>query len=336
MAERADESTDDMAQRLAEAGARIGPVLEELFPREGHDFLSDVVWYHLATGGKRIRPAICLLTCEQLGGDPSEAVYFAAAVETLHNMFLIHDDLEDGDPVRRDRDAVWVRYGPGNAINAGDYLLSTAYLAILKTPLPDSVRVRLVRAFSEVFQTTCRGQAMDLNRRGAEDLTVPDYLDMVTLKTGRYLALGMVGGAIVAGQGDDVCAHIDSLGESMGAAFQIRDDMIDLTVGKGRGGMTGCDIREGKPSFLYAHALGAASHEMRRQLVEIMRRPRDQTTDADVQRVREIYEQLGSLDYAQAEADRLIERSFEVIDGMPVQDKDFFRRLARHMVSRTT
>jgi len=333
-----DQQADEVAaiaERLAEAGARIDPVLEELLPRRPDDLLAEAIWYHLETGGKRIRPAICLLTCEQLGGDPSEALYFAAAVEILHNMFLIHDDVEDRDTVRRDREAVWVRYGLANAVNVGDYMLSVACRAVLMGPVEDAVRVRLMRAFSDTFESTCRGQAMDLNNRGRDDVTVDDYLEMVTLKTGRYLALGMVGGGIVAGLAAAAVAQIEVLCESMGAAFQIRDDVIDLTAGKGRGGVTGNDIREGKASILYAHAIAAARAGERREVIEIMRKPREQTTDADVQRVEELYRRLGSLDFAKAEADRLVERAFETIERLPVRDKSFFRRLARYMVSRT-
>ncbi len=335
MAEQQSGEVAAVAARLAEVGSCIDPVLEELLPRTPGDLLGEAVWYHLETGGKRIRPAICLLTCEQLGGDPSDALYFAAAVEILHNMLLVHDDIEDRDTVRRDRDTVWVRYGLANAVNVGDYMLSVACGAVLMGPARDAVKVRLMRAFCDAFESTCRGQALDLSNRGREDLTVEDYLEIVTLKTGRYLALGMVGGGIVAGVDDGAVRQIEALCESMGAAFQIRDDVIDLTVGKGRGGVTGNDIREGKASILYAHAIAAASAEERRELIDIMRKPRPETTDADVERVKGLYGRLGSPDFARAEADRLVERAFETIERLPVEDKGFFRRLARYMVDRT-
>jgi geranylgeranyl pyrophosphate synthase len=329
-----EDAIDDLAERLAATGARIDPVLEELIPRDGEDYLSAPVWHHLDSGGKRIRPAICVLTCESLGGDGDDALYFAAAVEIMHNMFLVHDDLEDGDTVRRDRPTVWVAFGMPNAVNVGDYLLGIGLEAVLRSPVPAAELARLMRAYVETFTTTCRGQALDMNLRGAP-ITVEDYLRMVTLKTGRYLALGMVGGAILAGAGEETVETIGELGENMGPAFQIRDDTIDLTVGKGRGGVTGNDIREGKPSILYAHALSKADAPEREFLTEVMARPREQTTDADVARVAELYDRVGSLEFARAEADRLVARAYETIERMPVQDKGFFRRLTRYMVDRT-
>ena len=327
--------TAALERELARAGALIGPILEELLPSGRQDFLSDAVWYHLGTGGKRVRPAICLLTCERLGGEPSRALYFAAAVEILHNMLLIHDDLEDGDTIRRDQGAVWVRYGACNAVNVGDYMLSVAYGAVLKSPVPDAARARLAQAFAEALETTCRGQALDLNWRGRADLTVRDYLEMVTLKTGRYMALGMVGGGIIAGLSDDALAPLEQLGACLGAAFQIRDDLIDLTAGKGRGGVTGNDIREGKCSILYAHAVSAAKPPDRETLIRIMRKPRQDTTDADVARVHDVYRRTGSLQFADEQAECLVARAFETIERIPAADKEFFRRLTRYMVSRT-
>ncbi len=323
-----------LEQQFTAVAARIEPVLEELFPRGKDSYLTDAVWYHLGTGGKRIRPAICLLACERFGGDSDRALYFAAAVEILHNMLLIHDDIEDGDTMRRDRETVWVRFGRDNAINVGDYMLGVAYEAILRSPVTDDQRVDLVQAFSAAYTDTCRGQAFDLNTRGLQDLSVERYLEMARLKTGRYMALGMLGGAIIADAGPDVMALVGQLGEYMGAAFQIRDDMIDLTAGKGRGGVVGNDIREGKSSILYAHAINAAGPEERDELSDAMAKPREQTTDADVERVRGIYDRLGSLEFARAEADRLAARALEVIGQMPVEDKEFFRQVTEYMVSR--
>jgi geranylgeranyl pyrophosphate synthase len=329
-------STADIERELARAGALIAPVLEELLPCGRDDLLSEAIWYHLDTGGKRIRPAICVLTCERLGGDPAHALHFAAAVEVLHNMLLVHDDLEDGDTIRRDREAVWVRYGMPNAVNAGDYLLGVAFRAVVNSPVSDRVRVRLMTAFTDALESTCRGQALDLNCRGKADLTVHDYLEMVKLKTGRYLALGMVGGAIIAGLRRKPLAAIDTLGEDMGAAFQIRDDLIDLTAGKGRGGVTGNDIREGKASILYAHAISVASRAEKDALIRVMRKPRDKTTDADVERVKRLYQRLGSLEFAQDVAERLVSQAFETIERLPAANRDFFRQLTRYMASRTT
>ena len=330
-----DDAPDAFAARLAEAGRRIEPVLVEMFPPDRDDYLSRPFWRHMESGGKRIRPALCLLCCEELGGDSQRAVPFAAAIEILHNMLLVHDDLEDGDTVRRDLPTVWVEFGMANAVNLGDYMLGRAYTALLRTPADAPTRLRLLEAFTGAYERTCLGQALDINGRGRENLTVEDYLEMVTLKTGDYLALGMVGGAIIAGMDEAGVREIRALGGNMGPAFQVRDDVIDLTEGKGRGGAIGNDIREGKPSILYAHALSQASHGDRQRLLDVMRKPRQDTAQEDVRWVTGLYRRLGSIQFAQAKAEQLVAEAFDTIERIPADNKAFFRRVATFMAERT-
>src|SRR3989304_8574624 len=214
-------------------GAKIDELLKEIIPPHRNDYLSEPIWHHLHTGGKRVRPAICLITCEALGGNTNDAIHFALAIEITHNMFLMHDDIEDGDTIRRDQPTVWVKYGTANAINAGDYLLACAYKSTLASPVAPEKRLKLLEALTLTYGKTVEGQALDINARAAESFTVDAYMKMVELKTGYYLACGMVGGAIVAGASNDVVEKIWMLGKNMGPAFHIRDELIDLTHGQG-------------------------------------------------------------------------------------------------------
>jgi geranylgeranyl pyrophosphate synthase len=330
------EQPDDLLPKLVAYGKRIEPILRETFPPKLDDYLSAPLWHHMSTGGKRIRPALCLACCEALGGEPDKALYFAAAVEILHNMFLVHDDLEDGDTVRRDAPTVWVKFGAANAVNLGDYMLGRACTCVLRSPVDADTRLRLLALFIETYERTCRGQALDINNRGRDTFTVDDYIEMVTLKTGHYLVLGMAGAAVIAGLDDAQVGQIQKLGATMGPAFQIRDDVIDLTEGKGRGGALGNDVREGKPSILYAHALSKATPTECERLVGIMRKPRGDTTDDDVRWTIELYRKLGSIEFASEKADSLVEQAFGVIEKMPVSNKQFFRRVARFMAERAT
>lgn len=324
----------DIAKAIAESGARIDRLMREMLPCEPDDLLSRIIWHHLESGGKRIRPALCLITCEALGGDPDQAIHFALAMEILHNMFLVHDDVEDGDRVRRDRPTVWVEFGVPNAVNAGDYLLAKAHQIVLRSRVDDAKKLRLLDALSHTCCTTIEGQALDINSRAEEHFTVEKYLRMVRMKTGRYLVCGLVGGAIVADADDAAVDALWKLGDNMGPAFQIRDDVIDLTTGKGRGGEIGCDIREGKASILYAYALEHAGAEQVAELRRIMLKPREDTTPADVRWVIDLYTQCGALDHASRCADELIRQAFEVIESLPLGCKEFFKQLARFMADR--
>jgi geranylgeranyl pyrophosphate synthase len=115
----------------------------------------------------------------------------------------------------------------------------------------------------------------------------------------------------------------------------VRDDLLDLTVGKGRGGVTGNDIREGKSSVLFTHAIATADAATRDELLAIMKKPREDTTNEDVERIRAIYDELGSLQFAEAQENELVQQAFEAIELIPVREKEFFRRLTRYMVDRT-
>ncbi len=326
-------NVENIEESLKAYGTRIDDYLKELIPvRE--DFLSEPIWYHMESGGKRMRPALCLIICEALGGRPDEAVPFASAVEMLHNMFLVHDDLEDGDTMRRDKPTVWVKFGAANAINVGDYLLGRAYRAILECDLPLEKRIKLLEIFTITYEKTVEGQALDINWRGFTDFTVEHYLRIVELKTAYYLACGMVGGAVIADKSDDVIEKIWELGKSMGPAFQIRDDLIDLTHGKGRGGVIGSDIKEGKPSFLYAYTLNQAGAGDRERLIEIMLKPRESTSSRVVDEVITLYNKYDAISYSQKFADALVKQAFKIIEEIPVEDKTTFREIARFMAER--
>lgn len=309
-------------------------------PRDGAEFLSEGVWYQFSSGGKRLRPALCLLTCEQLGGEPDRALPFALAAEMLHNFLLIHDDIEDGDTLRRDQKTLWAHLGLSNALNVGDYLIANAYRIILGSPLEPETIVRLLDIYSLTFERTVEGQALDINQRGLESFSVDDYYRIVQLKTAYYLTFNLVGGAIVAGFHGDVIDQLWELGRHLGPAFQIRDDVIDLTRGKGRGGEIGCDIREGKPSILFAFALEQLreSREDRQKLLDIIRKSREETSAEDVDTVLGLYRQTKALEFAETASRELIDKAYGLIDDLPldVSGKTLFRSISQFMVDRQT
>src|SRR5262245_771105 len=328
----------DVASLLKRYSEEIDVLLRHEIPEKEYPFLSEGVWYQFSSGGKRLRPALCLLTCEALGGDRRRALHFALAAEILHNVLLIHDDIEDGDTVRRDQKTLWAQLGIANAINVSHFLISKAYGLLLKSPVPPPTVLRLIEVFTETYQRTVEGQALDINLRGDDQLTVEQYFRIVQLKTAYYLTFNLVGGALAAGLEGQPVDSLWELGRWLGPAFQIRDDIIDLTEGKGRGGEVGCDIREGKPSIFFAYALerGELPGEERRRLVEIVRRDRAATSAGEVRWVIDLYHRIGAMDFAQHEARRLIEGAFSVIDRIPMEEphRELFREISRFMIDR--
>jgi geranylgeranyl pyrophosphate synthase len=330
---------EEIDRLIKSYGYRTDKELEKFIPKktdgELSKWLNEPIWYHMGGGGKRIRPALCLLTCELLGENPDKALNFALACEIMHNYLLLHDDIMDGDTERRDLPTVWVKYGIPNTVNCGDYMIARGYEAILKSDLTAETIKKLTDAYTLTLIKTGEGQALDVNYRGYENFTVEKYLELAKLKTGYYLICPIVGGAIIAGASDDVINALWELGGNLGASFQIRDDIIDLTEGKGRGGEIGCDIKEGKPSVLFAYALSRADFEEKKRLVEIMKKPREETTKEDVEWVINLYEKLGAIENAQKKAEELKKEALKIIDSIDFEKKDLIRDIAEFVISRS-
>lgn len=305
--------------------------------------LHDILLYALgldieerAKRGKRVRPVLCLQTCQALGGRMETAMPFACAIELMHNFCLIHDDLEDGDTVRRDRPAVWVRYGAAHAINAGDYMLTKVFRILAEDErIADSaLRIALLQLITDTLDHTHIGQALDINARARHQFTLEDYLRIVEEKTGYYLAAPIVGGAMAAGAPASVLEAIRQFGRYIGPLFQVVDDLIDLTEGKGRG-ERGSDIREGKRSFLVATVAAKADAIQRQRLFEILDLPRQETTYAHVQEVIALFEAHGALDEARQYAHRLYDDAIQTLHGVPDPLKDLLESAFKNLAKRT-
>ncbi len=299
---------------VAQAGAEAVPNL--------HDAMA----YALGTNreqraarGKRIRPVLCLLTAEALGAKIERALPFALAMELMHNFCLVHDDIEDGDAMRRGRPSVWTKFGLAHGVNVGDYLLIQSHRVLTDDKsgnLNSTTRLRLLKLLDETLDHTHVGQAYDINARHDRSITVEGYMSLARLKTGFYLAAPIQGGAIVAGADNKIIEIIARLGEILGPMFQIMDDIIDLTGDKGRESR-GSDIREGKRSFMVAHAAEHCGKNERKRLFDILDKARERTTQADVRATREIFERHGSIHAGQSHCRILYERSLPILASLP-------------------
>ena len=237
---------EELLKYFSQKAPHIEKSIRRVLPPERNFILNlhDAVEYalglnekNMAKRGKRFRPALCLLACEMLGGDVKKAYPFAVAIELMHNYCLVHDDIEDGDTVRRGRPAVWKRYGLAHGINAGDYMIAGLYRHLITQNgilWSLEITVQLLELMSDTLDHTLTGQALDINARASKDIIVADYLEIVRQKTGYYLASPIVGGALIAGADTQVLNAIRRYGSYMGPLFQIMDDIIDLTAGKGR------------------------------------------------------------------------------------------------------
>jgi geranylgeranyl diphosphate synthase type I len=181
--------------------------------------------------GKRIRPLVCLLVCNAAGGNWRWALPAAAAIELLHNFSLIHDDIEDDSATRRGRPTVWSLWGIPQAINAGDSMFALAYHALTRLSridLPAHAIAQTWQAFTEACIQLTKGQHLDMLFEAQDNVTVKDYLKMITGKTAALLAATTRIGAIVAGAGPETARHYEAFGRNVGLAFQVYDDVLGV------------------------------------------------------------------------------------------------------------
>lgn len=318
---------------LKELGPAFAQEIEKVIPRNGVNNLHDAVWYHLDAGGKKLRPALAVVTCQALGGDQQKVIPFAAACELLHNWFLVHDDIQDGDVMRRGQEAVWKKYGLEHGINVGDFMSEKVYELVMTSAIEATTTLALAKEIAETCSKTAEGQAMDINLRQEDEPTEEQYMETITKKTGWYFTLPIVGGALVAGADQNVLEKIKTFGLKAGPAFQIADDLLDLTEGKGREDI-GSDIREGKRSLMVVHAAHASMPEEKERLFSLLNKPREQTSKEDVLRVINLFEKHNSITYAQEKARSLVEEAKRASASLPPEVQNILNSMADFSVER--
>jgi geranylgeranyl diphosphate synthase type I len=214
---------------------------------------------HVFPTGKRLRPLLCLLACAEVGGDPMRALPAAAALELLHNFSLIHDDIEDGDAVRRHRPTVWKVWGVPQAINVGDGMFTLAYAAMQRMAWWGVAAETILRAFDlfiQACQALTEGQHLDLKFETCPDVTVAEYMRMIEGKTAALAGASVAIGALVGGAAPVQVRALHCFGRSLGCAFQIQDDILGIWGDpKMTGKAVGNDLLRRKKSLPILHAL---------------------------------------------------------------------------------
>lgn len=185
----------------------------------------------IAVQGKRMRPALAVLSAIAAGGEATHAAPIAAGIELLHNFSLVHDDIQDRSPNRRHRATVWRIWGDAQAINTGDALFAAAHLAVLQTDptiASTGTILELAAEFNRMTIAIVRGQVLDLGFEGRGDVTPEDYLGMIQGKTAAIVRYAAWAGALVGGASPEIAARFGQMGLALGIGFQIRDDLLGI------------------------------------------------------------------------------------------------------------
>ena len=266
-----------------------------------------------APKGKRLRPLLVLMTCQAAGADPSQALPAAAAVELLHNFSLIHDDIEDRGETRRHRPTLWTWAGDAQAINIGDAMFVVSHQALLRLSQVDVPAARVLEAF-RIFDDTClrltQGQYLDIAFETREQVSIQDYMLMISGKTAALLAASAQLGALVAGS-----PHLDAyrtFGYEVGISFQIQDDILGIWGEEAlTGKSTTGDIITRKKTLPVLYALNQSGPDAA-TLRELYARPTP-LTQADVRAVLALLDKLNARDYARAQGQLHTQKALDAL-----------------------
>jgi geranylgeranyl diphosphate synthase, type I len=255
--------------------------------------LHEMASYHYGTGGKRVRAMIPLLFADAVGRSPRELVPFSAACEILHNATLVHDDLQDGDRLRRGAPTVWVKYGAPSAINLGDAMLYHTIALAQRMDVAAEQKLQIISFIIDSALRVIEGQEQEFRLMAKPEPELEDYFRMVEGKTSGLFALPLVGAAKLLGSSQQLIDGLLEASRHLGVVFQLQDDLLDVYGQKGRE-RPGSDIAEGKISALSAYCLKLASPEDRRWFREVLVRERTEVNDDEIDKAILLYESSGA------------------------------------------
>lgn len=284
----------------------------------------------LLAGGKRLRPALLLLSADAVNkGSAIDVVPAALSLELTHSFTLIHDDIMDGDLVRRGVPTVHTKWDEPTAILAGDVLFASAFEFLSLADAPDSAKVRATSMLARTCVEICEGQHMDMSFERRDDVGEGEYMKMVEKKTGALYAAAAGIGSILAGGNPTYTDALYHFGQGIGMAFQIQDDLIDLLASPEVSGKDqASDIREGKKTLIHIKA-----KEKGFDLSPFQRRLSFAEIEEIIARLREI----GVISEVQETARNLVMTGIRRISILPPsEEKDLLLQMGDHFINRSS
>jgi geranylgeranyl diphosphate synthase type II len=317
-------SSDELISLLSENKSELDKIALDFLPKS-HDVAPIASLYEMMRdyprrGGKGIRGLMCILWCELFGGKREDALITASALEIFQNWILIHDDIEDESDLRRGSPVLHKKYGVALSINAGDALHGKMWEMLLRNEdkLGASTTISVLSEFCTMLNETTEGQQMELTWTTTNnwDIEEKDYFLMVTKKAAWYTCIApsrlgvIISRAKKAPPDSDLLNSLVTTGTHLGIAFQIIDDVLNLTASQEKYGkeIRG-DIYEGKRTLMLIHLLNNSTTGQKEKIIQIMSKPRTAKTESEVSHIYELMIQVGSIDYARRVAKDYYEKS---------------------------
>ena len=326
----------------------VNAAIDDYLPLAEPERLYEASRYLLLAGGKRLRPTVSLLAAEALldvepmsesytdfptlGGDRIDVLAAGMSIEVIQSFTLIHDDIMDDDALRRGVPAVHKEYDVDTAILAGDTLYSKAFEILTNTGARPANGLRATRKLATTCTHICEGQALDVDFEGRTEVAPEEYLEMVESKTAVLYGAAAAIPPILLDADDEVVDALHQYAIEAGSAFQIQDDVLDLTVPSERlGKQRGSDLVEDKETLITLHA--------RQQGVDVdslvdADHPED-LTEAEVEAAVSVLEEAGSIDYARTTAQDLVAQSKSRLEVLPDNEaRSLLADIADYLITR--
>jgi octaprenyl-diphosphate synthase len=284
----------------------------------GVSTITEIAEYLREGGGKRIRPSLLLLAAHMLGYSGPGAIRLGTVVEMVHTATLVHDDIIDGADLRRGRPSANTTWGNEKCVLAGDWL----YMQAFKVALEEN-NLRVLDLLIGLTQQMVEGELLQIQKLG-KAVSEAEYYDLIYRKTACLFAVSMRLGAVLAGADEAVETSLAAYGRAVGLAFQIVDDVLDLTATEEvLGKPVASDLREGKATLAVIHSIDHGTAADRQTIQRVL----DDRNFEDVTReqIQEILVRNGSVEYAMAAADRYAKQSRQALVSMP--ESEFKRAL---------
>jgi octaprenyl-diphosphate synthase len=304
--------------------------VEELLRRElrsDHAFVDRLAQYGFHLGGKRLRPALVLLSGKMLGSAGEDHVVLAAAMEMIHTATLIHDDVLDEATLRRHLETINSRWDNEASVLLGDYLFARSICLISRLDDPFAYR-----AISEAARLMCEGELRQVGSRGDYELSEDEYLDIIADKTAALMSCCCRLGAYYAGGDDEACDALARCGHYLGVAFQIADDLLDLTGDERAVGKSlGTDLVKQKPTLPLIRLLEVCSDAHRAKIIELLARSGNHRGPA----LRPYFDESDAVSYSRETAVRFARQAGRELSALPASEaRDMLLGLTEFVVTR--
>jgi geranylgeranyl diphosphate synthase, type II len=305
-------------------------LLGKACPQEMYEPMS----YIIGLGGKRVRPLLTLVGCDLFDANPKDAIHAALSVELFHNFSLIHDDILDNAPLRRGNTTVHEKWNHNIALLSGDGMMVKAFEVLSKSN--HSQVPQLLKLFSKTGLEVCEGQQLDMNFETQENVSVENYIHMITFKTAVLLGCSLQMGAICAKTTEQNQKHLYEFGKHVGIAFQILDDVLDVYADDEKfGKQVGGDIISNKKTFMLLDAFELATESQTIELNSLLY-SKEISNSEKVKQVTALYNTLGVKELAVAEANKHTEIALKHLDELEANSskKNDLKEFALHLLNR--